>query len=78
MTTSQATLRTVSIQHAPSNAALFAGVECGVRLEATQAAWMRQTFAQNVHRLRPARTATDAPVLKLALPANDNMAPWTP
>lgn len=76
MVLTQAQSRTISIRHASCEAALFVGVQTGVRLGKIEEAWMQRTIAKNVHRLRPISNANKAPVLKMALPANDNMAPW--
>lgn len=76
MRSSRARPLTISIQHAFSEDAFFFGVMTGVSLDNYQPQWMREQDVANVHAFRlPASGPRKRPVMRLPLPANDNLAP---
>ena len=76
MQVSRAKPLTISIQHAYFDQALFFGVQTGVKLDAYRPAWRQGGRSTNVHAFpRPAQRASAPRVLRMPLPANDNLAP---
>lgn len=71
--TSAKTLK-VSIQHDGINETIFVGSPIGVTIAAFQHEWLEAAEHRNVLSLSAHRVSTDT-LLKIALPANDNMAP---
>lgn len=76
MPSQQTSVLAVSIQHPIWSQQLFAAAESGMILKPFPQKWMELVQQTNIRNIRRKIYATSAtPVLRLAIPANDNMQP---